>query len=428
MIVKMAFPFVVHRVFISIMHILGHSLLSPQFMRYLILLAAVVLTASCHDWKNIEKDLQERLILAEDNAVIEIPEGYYKFSGSLSLEGKTGVTIKGAGIDKTYLSFDGQTEGAEGIRINNCNNITLEGLTIWDAKGDAIKAQEVDGLVFRNVRTEWTRGPRASNGAYGFYPVNCDNVLIEGCEAIGASDAGIYVGQSRHVIVRRNLAYQNVAGIEIENTLYADVYENEATDNTGGVLVFDMPGLEQTNGGYVRVYNNNIHHNNRRNFAPEGNIVATVPPGTGVLILATPYVEVFDNDIHYNRSVGAGIVCYITVDKAIQDTLFNPYPKAIQIYNNSFKRGIGLPSMQTDMGKLMAWKSGFNVPSIIYDGYVDPSVAINGSLPIDKAICVRNNTNATFAMVDAASGFKNINRDASVYDCELAKLEEVVLK
>lgn len=108
--------------------------------------------------------------MAEDNSVIEIPEGYYKFTSSLSLEGKNNVTIKGAGKDKTYLSFAGQTEGAEGIRANNCTKITIEGLTIWDAKGDAIKTQEVNGLTSRNVRTEWTRGPHESNGSYGFTP------------------------------------------------------------------------------------------------------------------------------------------------------------------------------------------------------------------------------------------------------------------
>ena len=40
--------------------------------------------------------------------------------------------------------------------------------------------------------------------------------------AIGASDAGIY-GQSKNIIVRNSVAQYNVAGIEIENSYYADV-------------------------------------------------------------------------------------------------------------------------------------------------------------------------------------------------------------
>lgn len=57
--------------------------------------------------------------------------------------------------------------------------------------------------------------------------------------AIGASDAGIYVRQSRDVIVRNSRAEFNVAGIEIENTVNADVYGNTATNNTGGI-----PGVQ----------------------------------------------------------------------------------------------------------------------------------------------------------------------------------------
>lgn len=189
-----------------------------------------------------------------------------------------------------------------------------------------------------------------------FYPVNCDNVLIEGCEAIGASDAGIYVGQSRHVIVRNNLAFQNVAGIEIENTLYADVYDNEATQNTGGILVFDMPGLVQTNGGYIRVYNNNVHDNNLRNFAPEGNIVAEVPPGTGVLVLGTNHVEIFDNKIHFNRTIGTGVVCYLTV-KEFTDSFSTHTHRPYRYTTTSISARLACPQCKTKWASLYCGKA-----------------------------------------------------------------------
>ena len=38
----------------------------------------------------------------------------FLFSQSLSLDNKTHLTIKGKGMDKTVLSFKGQTSGAEG--------------------------------------------------------------------------------------------------------------------------------------------------------------------------------------------------------------------------------------------------------------------------------------------------------------------------
>ena len=77
----------------------------------------------------------------------------------------------------------------------------------------------------------------------------------------GASDAGIYVGQSANVVVRRNEAWENVAGIEIENTTGADVYGNRAHGNTGGLLVFSLPELPVKDGRDARVYDNDITDN-----------------------------------------------------------------------------------------------------------------------------------------------------------------------
>ena len=161
-----------------------------------------------------------------------------------------------------------------------------------------------------NIRTEWTGGPKSTNGAYGLYPVESKDVLIDGCVAIGASDAGIYVGQSENIIVRNSRAHYNVAGIEIENSYYADVYDNVASHNTGGILVFDLPDLPQQGGHHVRVFRNKAVDNDTDNFAPEGNIVGEVPRGTGIIIQANSDVEVFDNDISGNGTVNLSIVTY----------------------------------------------------------------------------------------------------------------------
>ncbi len=374
------------------------------------------------NWQNIEKDLQTQMIMAEDGDTIRIPEGHFKFSGSISLDEKNNIVIIGAGLDKTVLSFKGQTEGAEGLRITNGKNILVRGLTIQDTKGDAIKTQDIDGMSFINVRTEWTGKPKESNGAYGFYPVLCTNVLLEGCIANGASDAGIYVGQSKYVIVKNCTAYHNVAGIEIENTLYADVYDNYAHDNTGGILVFDMPDLKQKKGGYVRVYDNLITNNNHRNFAPPGNIVGKVPAGTGFMVLAASNVEVFNNRIEKNKTAGVSIASFLLVEDNIKDTLFDPYPKAIDIHDNTFSRKfIQIADWRNDLGKLALFKFMLSVPDIIYDGIVDP---VNGSKTENK-LCLRNNGEATFANIDAQNDFKNITTDIKAHDCTLGQLPQV---
>ena len=225
--------------------------------------------------------LRLALETATPGTVIEIPEGTFEFKRSLVLN-TDGVTIRGAGMDKSILSFKGQLAGAEGLSVN-ASDFTIEDVAIEDTVGDALKVNEGENIVIRNVRTEWTNGPDVNNGAYGIYPVQTKNTLVEGSVAIGASDAGIYVGQSQQVVVRNNRAEFNVAGIEIENTIGADVYNNVATDNTGGILVFNMPQIPQR-GHSTRVYDNEVFANNTENFAAPGTAVSGVPKGSGVII------------------------------------------------------------------------------------------------------------------------------------------------
>lgn len=373
---------------------------------------------------NVQKKIQTDLIMADDGAVIELPAGTFALTGSLSLQDKNNITIRGAGEGKTVLSFKNQSEGAEGLRITNGQNIVIENLTIQDTKGDGIKTMNVRGITFRNVRTEWTGNLSENNGSYGLYPVQCDNVLIEKCTAIGASDAGIYVGQSRNIVVRNCVAYHNVAGIEIENSIGADVYQNEAHQNTGGILVFDLPDLVQKKGGNVRVYDNHIHDNNLENFAPKGNIVAKVPAGTGVLILATSNIELFKNRIINNKSFGTGIISYHVTEEAIKDSLYNPYPANISIHDNDYRREAVHPTYKGRLGMMFRFKLHFgkDVPDIIWDGIVDGKAA--GRAP---TLCLRNNKNAHFANIDAGNNFKNVSRDPAPHTCELPALDAVSL-
>jgi parallel beta-helix repeat protein len=398
-------------------------------MRFLSFVALSFASFTAFAQADFQKKLQRQLIMAEDGATITLAAGTYTLSGSLSLEGKKNIIVRGAGMEKTILSFKGQTDGAEGLRVSNAENIMLENFTVQDAKGDAIKTMNVNGITFRNVKTEWTGEPKATNGAYGLYPVMCQNVLIEGCVAIGASDAGIYVGQSKNIIVRNSRAYHNVAGIEIENSLVADVYDNESTENTGGILVFDLPDLVQKKGGNVRVYNNHIHHNNFPNFAPKGNIVAGVPQGTGVMILATNQVEIFNNKIIGNNSLGTGIISYFLTENRIKDKDYYPYPTGIYIHDNVYERDRVRYQGKGRLGQLFRYKLRFGkkVPHIIYDGIIDAKTLENGQIKSESRICIQNNQNATFVNIDAANNFKNVSRDAQTYDCSHSPLKQAAV-
>jgi parallel beta-helix repeat protein len=389
---------------------------------FIVTLCLCAISVAAYSQKDIQKKFQTQFIDVSNGGTIELPAGNFQLDASLWLDEKKNVTIKGAGEDKTVLSFKGQISGAEGIKITNSSAIVLEGLTVQDTKGDAIKTQMVDGITFRNVKAEWTNGGRKENGAYGLYPVQCTNVLIDGCTAIGASDAGIYVGQSKYIIVKNSKAYNNVAGIEIENSWYADVFDNEAYDNTGGILIFDLPDLIQKEGGYVRVFRNNIHDNNHVNFAPKGNTVGKIPQGTGLMILATRHVEAFENKIVNNISAGTAIVSYYITENPIHDNSYKPFPSNIYIHDNYYERPNVKATSKGRLGKMYKYKLRFgkNVPHILYDGIEDKDNK-------DRNICFKNNTNASFVNIDAGHGFKNKSRDMTPHDCVQSPITPVNL-
>ncbi|MEK9735532.1 MAG: parallel beta-helix domain-containing protein, partial [Paracoccaceae bacterium] len=160
------------------------------------------------------------MILASPGDEIVIAEGIYSIKNQLSLA-VDDLTITGAGMDKTILNFASQIGGSEGFLVTG-NGAILRDFAIENTKVDAIKSKGVDGIAFVRMRVEWTGGPDVNNGAYGFYPVSSRNVLLDGVVAIGASDAGIYVGQSTNIIARNSQAAFNVAGLEIENCHFAD--------------------------------------------------------------------------------------------------------------------------------------------------------------------------------------------------------------
>lgn len=232
-----------------------------------------------------EEKIEEAFLSLKDSTEIFLKEGNYKFQ-NLSIAQVNNVLIRGAGPTKTKLNFKDQEQGGEGIRVTDVTNFKIQGMEIRDSKGDLLKINNGKDIVISELHAIWSTADSTSGG-YGIYPVLCSNVLIENCYAEGASDAGIYVGQTKGAIVRNSKAAKNVAGCEIENSTDAEVYNNEFYDNTAGFLVFDLPDLSQR-GGRIKAYNNNIHDNNFRNFAKAGSFgtswgVGNASPGSGSL-------------------------------------------------------------------------------------------------------------------------------------------------
>ena len=155
--------------------------------------------------------LQAALINAKPGDTIVMPEGTFALADPLSLD-VDGVTLRGAGQNLTVLDFAQQSGAGEGLLVTS-DDVTLMDFAVRDTRGDGIKSKGADRITYKFLTVEWSGEPEETNGAYGVYPVESKDVLVENVTVRCASDAGIYVGQSSNIIVRNSIVEFNVAGI-----------------------------------------------------------------------------------------------------------------------------------------------------------------------------------------------------------------------
>ena len=348
---------------------------------------------------------------ANEGDVLCLEAGTYAGLTDEIIVSVNGVTIVGAGQDETVLDFVDQSEGGNGIKVV-ADGVTFRDLQVKNTPGDGIRGDQVDDITFERVTVQWEAADLTTHGAYGLYPVGCNNVSILESTVIGSRDAGHYVGQSTHIVVRDSVAFQNVAGVEIENSYDAWVFDNEAYENTAGLLVFDLPGLEQGDGGNTRFYNNNIHNNNFENFAI-GGTVAQVPSGSGVVVLAANNIEIDHNIIDDHRTLGVLIVHYAELlFGAVEDPNFDVWNRGIHVHDNTFSNVGYDPEML-----IASFLQGMPGPDVFWDG-ARPECA--DTFQPGEEICVHDNTSDdadNLFNLDLCQTFGGPNTDLAAVDC-----------
>lgn len=371
-----------------------------------------------------DKALQSASNSITDNTTIVLGSGKFQMSNQLTLRNK-GVHLIGQGIDKTTLDFGKTTTQGNGVDVAQADGFLIQDVTVLDAAKDGIRVENTNGVVFRRIHATWTTPASSNNGAYGIYPVHSQNVLVEDSKAENASDSGLYVGQCQNVIVRNNTVTGNVAGLEIENTEYADVYGNTATNNSGGIVVFDLPG-NPIIGRDIRLHDNIIDSNNGVNFS-SGGTVGSIPPGTGTFAMASRRVEITNNTYKNNHTGDIALISGLTLGTKPTDWAIDPativgtyqdlglplVDGKIQNYRSydivvagNHHTGSGtMPALNDPLhfGLLLSAIYGSSpVDSVIYDTVqetkfdsTDPSGNSN-----DNHMCIAGNTEGTFASMD----------------------------
>lgn len=244
-----------------------------------------------------------------------------------------------------YPLFDGQNQLSEAI-IASGNNFKVGYLHIRNFSDNGILVEGVNQATIHDLITENT-------GTYGVYPTKSTGVLVERVDASGVDDAAIYAGQCQDVIIRDSVAHGSVIGIELENTINGEAYNNHAYDNTLGVLVVVLPQLHSKVSRDSHVHDNLIENNNRENFAQPGSAAALAPRGTGLLLIGADNADVFGNTIRDNSSAGVALYS-LTVAYAANEIDVGPNPENNHIHNNLYThngydptdevRALGIPT------------------------------------------------------------------------------------
>jgi hypothetical protein len=142
-----------------------------------------------------------------------------------------------------------------------------------------------------------------------------------------------------------------------------------------------------------------------------------------MIIMATDSVDIFNNRIINNKTIGIATVSYYMTGKKLNDTTYGPYCTSIFIHDNKFERKLAVPDLSTDLGKLLTatFKGSLD---IFVDGSADPKIRDkDGQLPESKKICIRNNGDVKFGNLNAwkTHGREDImnfkDNDISKFDC-----------
>lgn len=215
-------------------------------------------------------------------------------------------------------------------------HFTISGFALRNYAGNGVTVLKTHDVTLRDLWLDNT-------GRYGLYPYESEDILIENCSATNMSDSGLYVGQSRRAVVRSNKVFNNVTGIEIENTVDAIVENNDVTHNTAGILAFVLPNNPSKIAQTCVIQNNRIVANNHPNFGDKTAIVSLVPAGTGIAVMGADQTVIKENEITGNHSVGIGVVNVGLLIRDPSSIDVEPNSDGTQILNNRYRDNGNMP-------------------------------------------------------------------------------------
>jgi hypothetical protein len=199
----------------------------------------------------------------------------------------------------------------------------VKGLTVQGFPNNGILTRYVD-----NFKIE--RNESINNLENGIWPTLSANGLVKRNVAYGSEDAALWVEASENIRVIKNELYNSPTGLEVTVSQNVVVKHNDVHDNTVGIGLYHalgagLPPLEplERNGDW-EIKDNHVYNNNFVNSAPPGSLSALLPPGIGILLVGVDRVDVRQNQVENNNTIGLAVADWCLVVDCP-----NPFPPGI---------------------------------------------------------------------------------------------------
>ena len=233
---------------------------------------------------------------------------------------KDGITLKGAGPEKTVLEppaqprpvclklfvppIDYENTGLNGICVANVdadghelgvvNDVRVTGFTIQDFPGV--------GIVFANTnRLRADHNVVANNQAYGITAFHSTHGQFEYNTTYGSHDAGFYVGDSPEAdfTVRYNTAFADLWGILVRDSARGRVTDNLLQGSCAGLVFLNTGTISGVH--HWRASHNIAAGNN--NFCPADDLPFALT-GVGIMIAGGDHIVLRANRVFTNHPGG----------------------------------------------------------------------------------------------------------------------------
>jgi Right handed beta helix region len=264
------------------------------------------------------RSIQKAVDAAKAGDTIKIANGTYRESVKIIGAKKRYLRLVGNKTNPTKVVLDGsRLKGAKaqnGVMVNSADQVTVQGITAQNWKGNGVFLLNVTGYLVDRVRAMHA-------GTYGIYAFNSKGGTMSNSVGAWNNDSGFYIGQTpvqtkpvRSLVVNVK-SYGNTLGFSGTNMRYVTITRSEWFDNGIGIVpnALDSEKWAPPEDNVITdndVYWNNFNYYKGTPFPVTRSSTDGVPfpVGVGVFLFGGRRTLVENNRIFGNYLTGVAMV------------------------------------------------------------------------------------------------------------------------